>query len=80
MGQEVHGEIIVACGRCGYRSGEGSNVRRHLKNSVCARDRGYSKKELDGLNRVERQKFIRRVASAKFRAKKKLEGTIKTGL
>lgn len=74
MGKEVFGDVMLACGHCGYWSQEGSNVRRHLKNSVCLKDRGYSKKELVGLDKVERRRFLRRLASAKCRARKKAKG------
>ena len=74
MGKEVFGDVLLACGRCGYWSREGSNVRRHLKKSVCLKDRGYCKEELAGLDRLERRRFLRRVAAAKCRAKKKARG------
>lgn len=76
MGKEVFGDVLFACGHCGYRSHEGSNVRRHLKKSVCLKERGYSREDLVGLDRTERRKFLRRVAAAKFRAKKRAKGRI----
>ncbi|XP_045605674.2 uncharacterized protein [Procambarus clarkii] len=75
MGQEVFGDVLLACGHCGYWSHEGSNVRRHLKKSVCLKERGYSKEDLAGLDRTERRKFLRRVAAAKCRAKKRARAT-----
>ncbi|KAK3855638.1 hypothetical protein Pcinc_037974 [Petrolisthes cinctipes] len=75
MGQEVFGDVLLACGRCGYWSQEGSNVRRHLKKSVCLKERNYCKEDLVGLNRNERRKFLRRLATAKCRAKKKSKVT-----
>ncbi|XP_068238571.1 uncharacterized protein [Palaemon carinicauda] len=71
MGQEVFGDVLLACGHCGYWSHEGSNVRRHLKKSVCLKERGYTKEDLAGLDRIERRRFLRRVAAAKCRAKKR---------
>ncbi|KAK7069310.1 hypothetical protein SK128_012750 [Halocaridina rubra] len=75
MGQEVFGDVLLACGHCGYWSHEGSNVRRHLKKSVCLKERGYTKEDLAGLDRIERRKFLRRLAAAKCRAKKKAKVT-----
>ena len=71
LGQEVFGDIYLGCGRCGYRSHEGSNVRRHLKKKVCLKDRGYTREDLIGLSKAERKKFLRRITSAKARKKKK---------
>lgn len=79
MGQEVFGDVLLACGHCGYWSHEGSNVRRHLKKSVCLKERGYSKEDLAGLDRTERRKFLRRVAAAKCRAKKRARATVDEG-
>ncbi|XP_071524771.1 uncharacterized protein [Panulirus ornatus] len=76
MGEEVFGDVLLACGNCGYWSHEGSNVRRHLKKSVCLKERGYSKEDLAGLDRIERRKFLRRVAAAKCRAKKRARATV----
>ncbi|ROT70634.1 hypothetical protein C7M84_011077 [Penaeus vannamei] len=75
MGKEVFGDVLFACGHCGYRSHEGSNVRRHLKKSVCLKEKGYSEEDLVGLDRTERRKFLRRVAAAKFRAKKRAKAS-----
>ncbi|XP_042213980.1 uncharacterized protein LOC121860720 isoform X2 [Homarus americanus] len=75
MGQEVFGDVLLACGHCGYWSHEGSNVRKHLKKSVCLKEKGYSKEDLAGLDRTERRKFLRRVAAAKCRAKKRARVT-----
>ena len=71
MGQEVFGDTLLACGRCGYRSHEGSNVRRHLKNGVCLKEKNYSREDLIGLTKIERKKFLRRITSARARARKK---------
>lgn len=74
MGQEVFGDVLLACGRCGYWSQEGSNVRRHLKKSVCLKEQNYCREDLVGLDRTERRKFLRRLATARSRAKKKAKG------
>ncbi|CAL4068734.1 unnamed protein product, partial [Meganyctiphanes norvegica] len=71
MGQEVFGDIMIACGHCGYWANDGSNVKRHIKRRVCQKEKNYTQEDLIGLSKIERRLFLRRMAKQRSRAKKR---------